>query len=489
MEFVLLILRLLLAGVFGVAGIAKLLDPAGSEKAFSDFGVPRPLARPLGYLLPIAEVVIAISLLFVETSWFGSIAAACLFLVFIGGMLYQMAKGNAPDCHCFGQLHSEPVGLKSVLRNGALLGAAAVLAAFGRDFQGFDLFNSNQNAMQFLIGIAIVGLLATVVFFLKRISEQQALIMRRIELIELVSRQGDAVEREHLAHPNDGLPIGAKFPDFELAAIDGGPTSLKQIRKYQKPVLFLFVSPTCNPCKALVPEFEQWQAALADKVKFVFVSNGTAQDNIEKFSGNASKQILLQKNREVADAAKAQWTPTAILMDATGRIASHAAAGDTAIRQLIEQIKAKDPAREFTFFANGHSNSQTNKIGSEVPQFVLEDIKGRQINTDYFKGKQTLVTFWSPACQHCANMLQDLRKWDETKGEDEPALVLFSDGDKAALEEFGLKSPIILDTGHKFSAGFGMFGTPSAVLVNPDGKIISETATGAPNIWSLVGKQ
>ena len=41
--------------------------------------------------------------------------------------------------------------------------------------------------------------------------------------------------------------------------------------------------------------------------------------------------------RELADAAKAQWTPTAVLVDANGRIASHTAAGDNAIRDLVEK--------------------------------------------------------------------------------------------------------------------------------------------------------
>jgi len=48
MEVFLLVLRLALAAIFGVAGIAKLFDPAGSEKAFGDFGVPKQFARPLG---------------------------------------------------------------------------------------------------------------------------------------------------------------------------------------------------------------------------------------------------------------------------------------------------------------------------------------------------------------------------------------------------------------------------------------------------------
>ncbi len=490
MEIGLLIVRLLLSGVFAVAGVSKLLDREGSEKAFADFGVPKVIAKSLVYLLPIAEILIAISLLFVEVSWFGAIGAAGLFFIFTVGMLYQMAKGNAPDCHCFGQIHSEPVGVTSVLRNITLLVLALVLLIAGQSNQGFNLFNSNQDFMQYLIGFTVIGLLAAVVFFLKKISEQQTQIMRRIELMELVARDGGTVEREDAGHPHEGLPIGAQFPDFELLDLNGNIVSLPVIRADAKPVLFLFVAPTCNPCKALVPEFEQWQKDLAEKVKFVFISNGKAEDNLEKFGGEAGKQILLQKNREVAESVKAQWTPTAILMDASGRLASHATAGDTAIRELVEQIRTEDLGQEFTYFTNGHEHSHIqNKIGSSIPQFALQDIKGQEINSDYFIGKQTLVTFWSLTCPHCVSMMDELKAWDNAKGADDPALVVFSDGDIESLEEFELRSPIVLDLGHKTSAGFGMFGTPSAVLVNEDGKIVSETATGAPNIWSLVGKK
>ena len=78
---------------------------------------------------------------------------------------------------------------------------------------------------------------------------------------------------------------------------------------------------------------------------------------------------------------------------------------------------------------------------------------------------------------------------DEKRGKDDPSLVIFSEGDLAEHKEFQLKSPIILEEGYKTAAKFGMFGTPSAVLVNEHGKIISETAQGAPGIWSLVGKR
>jgi len=43
-DFFLLIARLLLAVVFSVAGVAKLLDPSGSRKSVGAFGVPALLA-------------------------------------------------------------------------------------------------------------------------------------------------------------------------------------------------------------------------------------------------------------------------------------------------------------------------------------------------------------------------------------------------------------------------------------------------------------
>src|SRR5205823_3247215 len=156
----------------------------------------------------------------------------------------------------------------------------------------------------------------------------------------------------------------------------GNAVTLPQLLAEDKPILFLFVGPTCNPCKALLPEFEQWQAALSEKVKFVFVSSGDAEENLEKFGGSATRIIILQKHRELADQVQAQWTPTAVLMDKSGRIASHVAAGDTAIRSLIEQIKVADPRQEFNYFTNGNGHSHLGKIGENVPQFSLADIAG-----------------------------------------------------------------------------------------------------------------
>jgi peroxiredoxin len=291
--------------------------------------------------LPVAEMFIAILLLFVQTSWLGAIGGFLLLLVFIGGMLYQMAKGNAPDCHCFGQIHSEPVSRKSLIRNAVFATLAFVLIVSGRDNQGagiFDSTNSSEgNSMSVILGLATVGLLAAAVYFLKLISEQQTQIMRRIEILELTSHEGKEVERENLSNPHEGLPIGASAPDFEIPDTNGRNVAFEHLLTEGKPMLFFFVSTNCNPCAALLPEIETWQKELKGKINFVFISSGNAKENSDKFATASPKRILLQKDKEVSTLFGALWTPTALLINADGTIASRLAAGDTAIRELVEK--------------------------------------------------------------------------------------------------------------------------------------------------------
>jgi peroxiredoxin/uncharacterized membrane protein YphA (DoxX/SURF4 family) len=494
MDTILLLIRLILVGIFSLAGIGKLLDLEGSEKAIKDFGVPEDLAKPFSVLLPVAEIFIAILLLFVQTSWLGAIGGFLLLLVFIGGMLVQMAKGNAPDCHCFGQIHSEPVSAKSLIRNTVFAVLAFVLIISGRENQGLSFFDSSNdssegNFMTLILSLATVGLLAAAVYFLKLISEQQTQIMRRIEILELTSHEGREIERENLSNPYDGLPIGASAPDFELPDVNGRNVAFEHLLARGKPMLFFFVSPNCNPCAALLPEIQAWNEELEDKINFVFISSGKAKENSDKFAAANPKQILLQKDKEVSTLFGALWTPTALLINADGTIASRVAAGDAAIRELVEKTKAQNLEEKFLFVVNGNGNGKPPKIGESVPEFSIKDLSGRQISQNDFQGKKTLVAFWSLTCPHCVNMMEDLREWEKEKGLDEPNLMVFSDGEIEAHKELNLQSPILIDKEYKTAANFGMLGTPSAVLVNENGRIISETATGAPQIWSLVGKR
>jgi uncharacterized membrane protein YphA (DoxX/SURF4 family) len=135
MDIGVLVSRLLLAAVLTVAGLAKLVDRAGSRRALAEFGIPATLVSPLAILLPLAELVVAVALIPAATVWWGALGALGLLVVFTLGIGINLAQGRRPDCHCFGQLHSEPVGWPTLARNGLLLAVAGFVACGPRRIQ------------------------------------------------------------------------------------------------------------------------------------------------------------------------------------------------------------------------------------------------------------------------------------------------------------------------------------------------------------------
>ncbi|MBA3747746.1 MAG: hypothetical protein H0W96_09700, partial [Solirubrobacterales bacterium] len=131
MAHVLLGARLLLAAVFATAAAGKLFDVAGSRKALADFGVAQRVVAAAGLLLPIAELAIAIALIAQTTARWAALGALLLLLAFLAGIANALRRGEAPDCHCFGQIQSAPAGRSTLVRNGVLAGLAAVVVIDG----------------------------------------------------------------------------------------------------------------------------------------------------------------------------------------------------------------------------------------------------------------------------------------------------------------------------------------------------------------------
>jgi uncharacterized membrane protein YphA (DoxX/SURF4 family) len=103
MDVVLLVIRLLLAAVFGVASLAKLADRVGAQQALRDFGVPSVLAAPFGLLLPLTELAVAIALLPVATAWWAACGACALLLLFVTGPGLALARGRRQQPSSFGR--------------------------------------------------------------------------------------------------------------------------------------------------------------------------------------------------------------------------------------------------------------------------------------------------------------------------------------------------------------------------------------------------
>jgi thiol-disulfide isomerase/thioredoxin/uncharacterized membrane protein YphA (DoxX/SURF4 family) len=218
--------RLALAAVFALAAGAKVLDPAGTRRALGEFGVRARAARVLAWVVPAVEGLAAAGLLINPTALVAAALAAALMLAFSVAIGRILRDGRRPDCNCFGQLQSTPIGWRVLARN-ALVGLAAIFVA---------ATGPGDPIPPWLIAVALAA-----------IATSLARIARRPRS---VSRVGES------APPVVGL---------DRALRDGLPTAV------------VFVSPDCGPCRALIPELARWRSAMDGRLTLLTVDAGASE--------------------------------------------------------------------------------------------------------------------------------------------------------------------------------------------------------------------
>jgi peroxiredoxin/uncharacterized membrane protein YphA (DoxX/SURF4 family) len=500
MSIALLIARLLLAAVFLVAGLAKLADLTGSRQALRDFGVPLLLARPFGVLLPVAELAVVVALLPTLTAWWGALGALALLLLFVAGMSYNLAHGRHPDCHCFGQLHSAPAGWSTLIRNLILAAVAGFVVAIGRTTLGPGFLDwlgalTVTQRIEVLVGVLVLVLLIGEGWVLLQVMAQQGRLLLRLEIVEARLAEAGLAPIPDTAGGAAGLPVGAQAPTFALSNGRGELLTLEALRASDKPVLLLFSDPDCGPCNALLPEVGRWQRDYAAKLTLAVISRGTPEANLSKAREHGMAHVLLQQDREVAQAYQASVTPSAILIRPEGTIGSPLAQGAEAIRGLVAGAMKLPVLGALPSAAaaadNGAAASRLPtgpKLGEPAPEFSLPDLAGQMVHLSDFRGSRTLLLFWRPSCGFCQRMLPDLKAWEMNSPNGAPKLLVVSTDSVADNQAMGLRSSVLLDQdGMRVGRLFGATGTPMAVLVDAEGKIASELAAGAPAVLALAG--
>jgi peroxiredoxin len=517
MQIALFVARLLLAGVFFVAGLSKLADRAGSKQGLIGFGVPPALAAPLGILLPVAELAIAVALIPISTALWGALGALALLLVFVMGISYNLARGRKPDCHCFGQLHSAPVGWPTLLRNGVLAAVAGFILWEGRDGVGPSALSwvgtfSGTRLLALVGGLLVLALLvaqATQWWLVFSLVRQNGRLLMRVEALEGTLTSGGPQEGPEAevpqAQPEQGLPVGTPAPPFALSGLYGETLTLDALRAPGKPLLLAFTDPNCGPCTALLPEIGRWQQEYSAQLSVSLISRGTTEENRAKSTEHGLTSVLLQEDREVSEAYQANATPSAVLVSPDGSVASPVVAGAEAVKALVAdaagapaQLPVQPTAQREPcpncgkVHANGAQDAQQAvsaglKVGEPAPPLKLRDLKGKTVNLAGFRGKDTLVLFWNPGCGFCQQMLEDLKSWEADPPQRAPRLLVVSTGTLEDNIAMDLRSRVVLDQNFSAASAFGAHGTPSAVLVDEEGKIASKLAVGAPAVLALAG--
>ena len=115
----------------------------------------------------------------------------------------------------------------------------------------------------------------------------------------------------------DGIAVGERAPEFTLLDIDERPVSLAGFRGL--PLLIVFGSPTCVPCRTLVPDLNAFARERHEELAVLFLSRGDV-DEARRFARELDVQVPVaaHPDQELADAYKARVTPFAFLIDGEG---------------------------------------------------------------------------------------------------------------------------------------------------------------------------
>jgi thioredoxin-related protein len=469
MNLMLLALRVTLAGVFAIAGLAKLFDRAGSRQSMHEFGIPNVLVPAVSVILPLGELACSVALIVGASAWSGAFGALALLAIFIAAIIINLARGRTPDCHCFGRLHSEPVGWTTVARNAALAAFAGFVVAQGAGHTGPGLVEwlsgLNRTQSMFLgLAIAICALAALQVTMLVQLLAQNGRLMLRIESLE--GKADGPIE----APAAVGLPANTEAPTFSLRGLDGMAVTLEALASLGKPLLLFFSEPGCTACETVMPDVARWQRESHDRLLVVPISRGDLQLNRAKSIKYGIEHMLIQTSREVFEAYKVEATPSAVFVKA-GQIAGPLAVGPAAIRELVFSATLPEPV----------------KNGNMVPSLVLRDIDNKPLNVGSRRPRSMVLLFWNPSCGFCQAMLNDLKSWERTRSKRAPELVVISTGSVEVNRQQGFRSRVLLDQAFGVGRVFGATGTPSAVLIDEAGRVASDVGVGRPAVLAILG--
>lgn len=98
-----LLARVVVGGVWLVAGLLKLPDPAASVRAVRAYQLlPEEVVPTVGHLLPLIEVLLGVGLLLGALTRVSAAVSVLLLVAFVFGIAWAWAQGLQIECGCFG---------------------------------------------------------------------------------------------------------------------------------------------------------------------------------------------------------------------------------------------------------------------------------------------------------------------------------------------------------------------------------------------------
>jgi methylamine dehydrogenase accessory protein MauD len=176
------------------------------------------------------------------------------------------------------------------------------------------------------------------------------ILLRQLGLMYLGTARG-------VAH--DGLALGESAPDFTLRGLKGQTISLADFRGL--PLVLVFGSPNCVPCRALVPDLNSFARERSRDLHVLFLSRGGLED-ARRFAGESGLQVstAIHPDDELANTYKVRVTPFAFLISSEGTIRAKGLANN---REHLDMLLRTG------------SGASRNGAGAEKPLLAKEEVR------------------------------------------------------------------------------------------------------------------
>lgn len=150
-----LISRLVLGGIFLLAGVAKIGVPDAVRYAINQYSLPIPsfIVEAMAIGMPILEVLVGVWILFGLFTRFSAVIAGAMMVIFTIALTQAWLRGLNIDCGCFGGPQANPVGL-------AMLGALGPVG---------DFLSKEQADLPTIIRDVVLLAMAVHLFFVRSI--------------------------------------------------------------------------------------------------------------------------------------------------------------------------------------------------------------------------------------------------------------------------------------------------------------------------------
>ena len=319
LDFTVFLLRFFLSFIFFIAGFSKWRNRVTTKKNVVDFGLPIFFAKPVAYLLPITEVIVAITLLFPLTFFGSAIVSIFLLLIFSTLIIFTISKNNKITCNCFGTLNQTPIGWNTIYRNIVLLLISFTIVTKGNTSNNVSFEDWTEN--HWIIFILLCFVLIQSIVNTHLLNEKEINKLRLTKLEKKIFK---------------GLTIGTKAPDFLFFNPEGQQMDLNTLVTIEKPLILFFFNPTCALCDMFLPKAILLHQKYKDQVSMVFIS---PEGKKTKQLSEIKDLIFLIPNTEdfAYKIYRLYGLPSAIYITPKGKIGSFPAHGETAITELIEQ--------------------------------------------------------------------------------------------------------------------------------------------------------